>query len=256
MMSPSPTKLPNPARTAERLLDRAGVLVPPIDLSKVVSSWPNLTVVEEELERAGYLLSIGELGAEILVNVSDKEERKRFTIAHEIGHWVLGLALKKKTGHFSQPKNAHYAEIERWCDGFATNLLMPESMIRTNIPLGEDTVDLESLTHGASIFKVSEHAFFLRIWEVLRLQVALVSIATGQSGVLVHVEKSFGDPRVQVELENMLKRADTASKLQSAPRFSFSWASHDGRVKCFGRRINIDHVLLALKWPDKATNVE
>jgi len=255
-MNPSPNKLPNSARTAERLLDRAGVLIPPIDLSKVVSTWPNLTVVEEELERSGYLLSIGELGAEILVNVSDKEERKRFTIAHELGHWVLGLALKKKTGHFSQPKNAHYAEIERWCDGFATNLLMPESMIRTSILLSEDTVDLESLTHGPSIFKVSEHAFFLRIWEVLRLQVALVSIATGTSGVLVHAEKSFGDPQVQIALENMLKRSDIASQLLCSPSFSFSWVSNDGRVKCFGRRINIDYVLLALKWPDKATDVE
>ena len=98
-----------------------------------VSLWPNLSVVEEDLDAAGYLLPIGELRGTILVNKQDKEERKRFTIAHELGHWLLGLALKETTGRFSQPKNAPYSEIERWCDQFATNLLMPEPMIRASL---------------------------------------------------------------------------------------------------------------------------
>jgi len=132
-MKSSSTRLPNPALAAEKLLSRGAVCAPPVDLSKLISLWPNLFLTEEDLENEGYLIPIGELGAEILVKRLDKEERKRFTIAHELGHWVLGLALQKKAGHFSQPKNAHHYEIERWCDEFATNLLMPEPMIRASI---------------------------------------------------------------------------------------------------------------------------
>jgi Zn-dependent peptidase ImmA (M78 family) len=253
MMNSSTTGLPSPAYAAERLLDRVEVAVPPVDLLKVVALWPNLSVFEGDLEGEGYLLPVGELGAEILVNKSDKEERKRFTIAHELGHWVLGISLKRKTGHFSQPKNTHYAEIERWCDRFATNLLMPESMIKsyTSQEGGDD--DIGSLTHGPSIFKVSEQAFFLRIWEVLRLQVALVSLTIGSGRDSARIEKSFGDPQAQQELENRLKKSDVVAQLLIAPNISFSWPSTNGEIKCFGRRIKPGQVLLVLRWPEEKT---
>jgi hypothetical protein len=74
--------LPDPAVAAEKLLAKAGITSPPVDLSKIASIWPNLFIVEQELDGSGYLLPVGELGAEILINNVDREERKRFTIAH------------------------------------------------------------------------------------------------------------------------------------------------------------------------------
>jgi DUF1016 N-terminal domain len=54
---------------------------------------------------------------------------------------------------------ASYAAIERWCDQFATNLLMPESMIRASFAHNDPVVVLESVTSAATRFKVSEQAF-------------------------------------------------------------------------------------------------
>jgi Zn-dependent peptidase ImmA (M78 family) len=249
MTESSTTRLPNPSLAAEKLLDRVQWTGQATDLAKVVSLWPNLSVVEEDLDGAGYLLPIGELGGTILVNRADKEERKRFTIAHELGHWVLGLALKKRTGHFSQPKSAPHAAIERWCDQFATNLLMPESMIREGIARHSPILVLDSLAHAASKFKVSEQALFIRVWEVLRFQVAFV-VLSGTSGRHdARIEKSFADEQAQRALENALGMPEVVDQLISPQIIYFSLSYAEGKVKCFGRQLGLGRILLILEWP-------
>ena len=88
--------LPNPEQVAQRLLNRVDVSEPPVPLVRVLSIRKELTVVEEDLDSAGYLLPLGKLGAEIIVNRNDGDARRRFTVAHELGHWVLGLTCQKK----------------------------------------------------------------------------------------------------------------------------------------------------------------
>jgi hypothetical protein len=249
MTQPSPFVFPDPALEAAKLLGRVSPSGPCVDLSKLVSLWPNLSIAEESLEEAGYLLPIGELGGTILVNKADKEERKRFTVAHELGHWLLGLAIKEATGRFSQPKDAPYTEIERWCDQFATNLLMPEPMIRVSIVQSDPVLVLDSLTRAASKFKVSEQAMFLRAWEVLRFQVALVTLSGAPGPNEAHLEKSFADGQAQAALENALSRPEIVNQLLIPPIIYFSLSSPKGKVRCCGRRLSVDRVLLALKWP-------
>jgi Zn-dependent peptidase ImmA (M78 family) len=251
MTKPSTTRLPNPALAAEKLLGRVEYAGTATNLNKVVSLWPKLSVVEEDLDGAGYLLPIGELGGTILVNRADKEERKRFTIAHELGHWVLGLALKKATGHFSQPKSAPHAAIERWCDQFATNLLMPESMIKAVFALRDPVLVLDSLAHAASKFKVSELALFIRVWEVLRFQVAFVALSGTSGRPDAQVEKSFADEQAQKALENALREPAVINQLTSQQIIYFSLTYAEGKVKCFGRRLSLSRILLVLIWPIK-----
>src|SRR5579859_429384 len=121
--------LPDPEKLSERVLKRVGVLEPPVEVESVLGVWKELRLVDEDLDGSGYLLPMGKLGGEIIVNRNDPPERKRFTIAHELGHWVLGLIWKKKSGEFKQPPGVPYAVIERWCDKFATNLLMPRFLV-------------------------------------------------------------------------------------------------------------------------------
>lgn len=57
--------------------------------------------------------------------------RKRFTIAHEIGHHLLSRGVKADARFciFDTP-NTRRTLIERACDKFAAHLLMPEELVR------------------------------------------------------------------------------------------------------------------------------
>src|SRR4051794_19048821 len=128
------TGLPNPDQLCRRILERAEIGHPPVDLARIVGIWKNLSTVEEDLDGSGYLLPLGRLGGEIVLNRSDPEERRRFTIAHELGHWVLGIICEKKYGEFQQPPGVARAALEKWCDAFATSLLMPPELVRSWLP--------------------------------------------------------------------------------------------------------------------------
>src|SRR5206468_6084969 len=95
-----------------------------VDLDRVVALWPELRVCESNLDREGYLIDLGRLGAEILVKSDDVPTRRRFTIAHELGHWIL---RRSEAPGFADA--ASHATLERWCDQFAAGLLMPKEWL-------------------------------------------------------------------------------------------------------------------------------
>ena len=74
----------------------------------------------------------------ITVNDAESEERRRFSICHEIGHIVLGLP----TAHSEQVSWAyakrHINEIQ--CDWFATELLMPHGAFSKRMPADDPCV--------------------------------------------------------------------------------------------------------------------
>jgi hypothetical protein len=246
----SVSQLPDPVLTAEKLLAKARIDAPPVNLNQITSIWPNLFVVEEELDGTGYLLPVGELGAEILIKKDDSEERKRFTLAHELGHWVLGLSLKKKAGHFMQPKNVHHVEIEKWCDTFATNILMPRFMIQASVPQVDPILALNMIVNAASKFKVSEEAFFIRLWEVLRFQIAYVTSksSSGESGY--ELQKNFAGHSEGLALENLLNQRAMIEQLEKSPFLYFSASTEAGKIRSAGRKLSTDRLILVLKWPD------
>lgn len=67
----------------------------------------------------------------IYVNILDPEVRQRFTIAHEIGHILLG----HEGISYRDPNNEQYNDLvkrmnEVSANGFAAELLMPERLLR------------------------------------------------------------------------------------------------------------------------------
>lgn len=242
--------LPDPTAVAEKLLAKAGLKTPPVDMSQIISTWSNLFVVEEELDGTGYLLPIGELGAEILINKDDREERKRFTIAHELGHWVLGLSLKKKIGHFAQPHGTPHADIERWCDTFATNILMPGFMIQTSIPHTDPVLAINLISQAAARFKVSEEAFYIRLWEVLRLQVAFLVPKHRKGERAYTLQRNFAEQKQGLLLEQILNQRALTDQLSVSAFPIFSLSSDEGKIRCAARKVSDDRLVLILKWPD------
>ena len=104
-------------------------------------------------------------GYEILVNSTHAESRKRFTVAHEIGHYVyhrdrLGLGtgdtLAFRTDGSDYPNPHIGPREEREANTFAANLLMPKHLL--------DRLRAEGITdHGAMARRLGVSTAALRI---------------------------------------------------------------------------------------------
>ncbi|MGV0876800.1 ImmA/IrrE family metallo-endopeptidase [Martelella sp. FLE1502] len=110
-------------------------------------------------ERGGYY---------IVANTTEPEVRQRFTIAHELGHYIYHRALIgdgiADSPAYRAPDEAIYDEtpLERFhetqANQFAANLLMPRKLIR-KAEAEHPGADVQQL---AKLFKVSEDAMRIR----------------------------------------------------------------------------------------------
>jgi hypothetical protein len=158
----------DPELAAAEVLAAADVAHPPIDPLVLCGRWPRLRVSLAELDGAGYLIDLGVQGAELLLRRSDPAPRRRYTCAHELGHWVL-RAHRHAVG-----ANTPRAIVERWCDKFAAALLMPATWVIEALGPSLDVKTIASL-HG--YFGVSRQAALLRVGELAPLDLALATPA-------------------------------------------------------------------------------
>jgi len=162
----------SPTRVAETILTRTQQEEPPFDLSRVFTARPDLRVVEDAIDGDGYFLPLGRMGAEIVVNERAREQRKRFTIAHELGHWLLSQIQLKRDGSVNQPARVGATRVEEWCDRFAVELLMPERWIRSYFGTRDGIPFVKAAMTGHEVFNVSKHAFRRRVAELFNVDIA------------------------------------------------------------------------------------
>ena len=164
--------LPNAEEICTELIAEAKCSPPPTDLGAISSLWPGLKVSEADLDKEGYLVFLGVQGAELMLRRADPPNRKRFTLAHELGHWVLS---NTRDGRFSLENRApvghsthasRQSSEETWCNNFAANLLMPTSEIRRYVRGNAEDVP-GRLATGHVTFRVSEEAFLSRVADAL-----------------------------------------------------------------------------------------
>ena len=139
-----------------------------IDVQKV-SEFLNVDVQQEIMDdEISGLFVMKDGNPYIRYNFFEDPKRQRFTIAHELGHFVL----HKETPLFVDKKNDRImyrnsesttGEIrkEREANAFAAALLMPMSFIRDEwqkIPLKQNPVE-----YLANVFTVSEQAMSFRL---------------------------------------------------------------------------------------------
>lgn len=70
----------------------------------------------------------------ILLNAEDSRNRKRFTCAHELGHYILRAARPQQQYEYVDYRDSRSStgtvEEERYANSFAASLLMPEVAVR------------------------------------------------------------------------------------------------------------------------------
>lgn len=160
---------------AENLVGDAGVTKPPVPVRRIARQL-GLPIVEEDLgtDISALLVSDG-TKSWIVVNGKHHKNRKRFSIAHEIAHHVLGhqLASGEKV-HVDKrlyvaprgptaSQGIDSTEIE--ANQFAAALLMPKQMVEAAVS-EIDEVGLspdDDIPKLAKLFQVSEQAMTIRL---------------------------------------------------------------------------------------------
>jgi hypothetical protein len=166
-----------------------GRLSLPVDLDLVRWMLPGTTLGEgvQEIKPPMAIASAGFEGALVRnpddctqwgIFYSDRAspQRRRFTIAHELGHLVLHR--RRQSSFHCDWAGADVAPMEREADDFASHLLMPDDALREG--LSGRPVDLYLLSELARRFEVSFEALCLRFIK-----------QTDRAAILLHWDNGF-----------------------------------------------------------------
>lgn len=124
---------------AKEVIKKFGLTTAPVDVRTIVKKMGILLVEapNEDGELSGLILRNKE-STLIGVNKNHHENRKRFTIAHELGHYLLhedkDVFVDKDENlrssvHYRKTQNG-YCVKEEEANIFAAELLMPETLVR------------------------------------------------------------------------------------------------------------------------------
>lgn len=127
----------------------------------------------------GYIIGTNDR-AIISINSNASETRQRFSLGHEIGHWVndrgKNLTYRCDSNDMniqSGPSNNFRAQKEIRANKFASQLLMPKHILEKHLRL--DEVNWAQVIHIADTFNVSYTAAAIRLVEFSDLPCMLIS---------------------------------------------------------------------------------
>lgn len=162
-------------RIVEELLDRYQIKEPPVDVEKICEKH-GLSVLRKDVESISGFIVRNDGKTVIGVNSSNVQVRQRFTIAHELGHYLLhspntddvhidsGFEVRFRDELSSQGTD----RSEQEANFFAAELLMPQKFLESDLKnIGNlDLVDgefLESLENLAQKYTVSRQSLLFRL---------------------------------------------------------------------------------------------
>ncbi|MEM9814867.1 MAG: ImmA/IrrE family metallo-endopeptidase [Cyanobacteria bacterium P01_D01_bin.6] len=147
--------------------------IPPVDVKAIVKA-EGLDVTEEDLEDEVSGLLVSKNGHHvIIINANHYLNRQRFTIAHELGHYLMhrnisNIFFDEALVFFRDKEAAEGTKLQEIeANAFAAELLMPESLLRKVVrknPVDAfDDSEESLLTKTAKDFQVSVQALTIRL---------------------------------------------------------------------------------------------
>jgi hypothetical protein len=155
---------------AEHILESARITEPPVAVSDAARFVRGIRIHEEALLKDGYLIDFGDGEAEIIVNARAPRHRARFTAAHELGHWIVRMETDN-VGDKQRDSVHDNPRVERWCDEFATALLMPAQWVRESVAKGGSIADPRVILDGPGRYRVSLEAYYGRLRELFGIAI-------------------------------------------------------------------------------------
>ncbi len=156
-----------PSHAANELLEKAGATAPPIDVNDLCVRCGVLVLERSFREALSGLVFAYQDGAVIGINADHPKTRRRFTMAHELGHYLL-----RHHESFPGSEDRFHIDLaegtppgfdwraERGANDFAADLLMPRRLMAAAFEQSQDPVTL------ASMFNVSQVAMGIRLLEL------------------------------------------------------------------------------------------
>jgi len=134
----------------------------PVDVYKICESL-NIMVMEEDIKSQAYLICQNGKTA-IIVNKNVKDQRKIFSIAHELGHFMLPDHSKHIFGcTYNDMDYRTKKPIEIEANKFASQLLMPAEILRADI---NDDINVNTISLEANKFNVSFSSMAIRLTQL------------------------------------------------------------------------------------------
>lgn len=141
----------------------------PVDIERIIRA-EGIVLRPEALEDdVSGMLVINDTQIVIGVNSLHSQKRQRFTMAHELGHYILhrstsNVFFDESLLFFRNQKSSEGTkrqEIE--ANNFAAELLMPEPAIRQRLEEPIDAFNEDEVDNLASEFRVSAQALTIRL---------------------------------------------------------------------------------------------
>lgn len=150
-------------RRAVQVLTMVGVDTPPVDVHRIAEEL-GFEVISFDFPKSIAGVTFIEQGVKSIgVNAKDPPTRQRFSIAHELGHYLHGHeAFDDSKVHVEENRgllNSHNRQ-EQEANEFAAELLMPLFLLRQDIT-GPD-LDVSEL---AQRYQVSEQAMWIQLFD-------------------------------------------------------------------------------------------
>jgi len=150
------------------IIEKVGVKNPPIPLNKVASLF-SIEIVPYPHFSNNISGTIVNRGGHVFIgiNPSHSKTRQRFTIAHELGHFLMG----HDEAEIVEDKFDKSSDKEKEANQFASELLMPKDFILKDITEKNGRINIKDL---AKRYEVSEQAMSIRLLEtglINRLQI-------------------------------------------------------------------------------------
>lgn len=103
----------------------------------------------------------------IVVNSEDAYNARIFTLFHEYGH----LMLRESGVCITEPTLTHRGQVERWCNSFAANFLVPSGELRHSVETRFPHIrpadwTMEDVQRLAATFRVSRYVMARRLKEL------------------------------------------------------------------------------------------
>lgn len=219
---------------AARVLKRHK-LAPPYNLDELVSHYGNIEYHIFPIEADGISIGIGsENKPLVLINSRAPDTRKKFTLAHELGHIIIPWHIGTIVSHID-PKGSDfkYREMEQEANSFAAELLMPTDWILAH---EEGLMSFEPFINQIlESTGVSRDAVLIKIFNILNIPIACAQ--TDKDGRVIKMHLTSSAPKcnfvegVNLNETEIFTNNHTHEAFALGDRFYKSWIFQDIKIE-------------------------
>lgn len=172
-------KLIEAERLTAKTLDEFGVCSPEHIRIRDIALAKGAIVVEQRLKRAAASIVTAGNHATIRVSPNDMPERKRFSIAHELGHLLMGhIESIQKVCSDDDMMNWYQSDQETQANFFASELILPSKLLSRRCDIGN--ISFEPIKQIAMDFRASLTATAIKFVRLCPEKCAVVYSTKGK----------------------------------------------------------------------------